>query len=127
VPADGFYEWGGEGGDRHPFWFHARRGDPLLFAGLYRSDDEGACGFAILTTAANQTVATVHHRMPVIVPREQIDEWLRGQHAERLLHPAPEDLLEAREVGRRVNSTKNDDEACLEPASSPGPAQTKLF
>src|SRR5690242_13601817 len=22
VPADGFYEWKGEKGDRHPYWFH---------------------------------------------------------------------------------------------------------
>ena len=30
----------------------------------------------ILTTEANETVAPVHHRMPVILPAEALDPWL---------------------------------------------------
>ena len=33
----------------------------------------------ILTTEANETVAPVHHRMPVILPAEAIDPWLTGR------------------------------------------------
>lgn len=128
IPADGFYEWGGEKDDRRPYWFHDRRDAPLLLAGLYRSNEEGATGFAILTTAANDTVRPVHDRMPVIVPRDAIDQWLRGDDAAKLLHPAPDALLEARAVSKRVNAVANDDAECLTPADGAAePGQIKLF
>jgi putative SOS response-associated peptidase YedK len=49
---------------------------------------------AIVTTVANATMATVHHRAPVIVPPEQFDFWLDCRNVEEkmaaeLLVPAP--------------------------------------
>ncbi len=131
VPADGFFEWMGAKESRRPIWFHAPDGGLLLFAGLYESwlnpeTTEWMRSFTILTTEANDVVAPVHDRMPVIVPREQIEEWIfvpaegREAHAEglrRLLVPAAGGVLVATEVSRRVNSVANDDAGCLEPAN----------
>jgi putative SOS response-associated peptidase YedK len=132
VPADGFFEWIGAKESRRPIWFHAPDGGLLLFAGLYESwlnpeTTEWMRSFTILTTEANDVVAPVHDRMPVIVPWEQVEEWIfvpaegREAHAERLvgmLRPAAHDVLVATEVSRRVNSVANDDEGCLEPANN---------
>lgn len=132
VPADGFFEWSGPKEARQPVWFHAPDGGLILFAGLYESwrnpsDGEWMRSFTILTTDANTTVAPVHDRMPVIMPRERLDEWLfvppdekqRPKYARdlrRLLAPAPDDALVPTEVSTRANSVKNDDPGVLERA-----------
>jgi len=131
VPADGFFEWVGAKEARRPYWYHAPDGGLLLFAGLYESWRDPASGawtrtFTILTTEANGVVAPVHDRMPVILARDDIDEWIfRPADKSRadveklraLLRPAPDSALVATEVSRRVNSVANDDDACLAPAT----------
>ena len=139
VPADGFFEWVGAKEARKPVWFHAPEGQLLLFAGLYESwrdpkTDEWMRTFTILTTDANETVAPVHDRMPVILPRDRLDQWLfvpaaekerpaRAKDLRTLLVPAESGVLIATEVSPRVNSVKNDDAACLEPAHDREKAQ----
>ncbi len=35
VPADGYYEWKGEGRGKQPYYVHPKDGRPIVFAGLY--------------------------------------------------------------------------------------------
>jgi putative SOS response-associated peptidase YedK len=130
VPADGFFEWAGEKESRRPLWFHRANGGLLLFAGLYESwqkaPGEWQRTFTIVTTRANEVVAPVHDRMPVILLDEAIDHWLHEKESDperlrSLLTPAPPELLVAQPVSRRVNSVRNDDPDCLladEPSAS---------
>ncbi|MSP59537.1 MAG: SOS response-associated peptidase [Myxococcales bacterium] len=120
VPADGFFEWIGPPKDRRPIWFHAQGGGLLLFAGLYDETEAGARTFAVITTDANAIVAPVHNRMPALLDREEVREWLTLP-ARELLVPAPPERLIGREVSRRVNSAENDDPACLAPPEAPVP------
>jgi putative SOS response-associated peptidase YedK len=135
VPADGFYEWVGTKQARRPIWFHPPADDLLLFAGLYESwlDPQTTTwlrSFTILTTSANDLVAPVHDRMPVILPPDRIDEWLfvpaqnKQSQAEKLLPllcPAAPEVLIATEVSSRVNSVANDDPECLTPVAPTAP------
>jgi putative SOS response-associated peptidase YedK len=127
VPADGFYEWIGAGSARQPIWFHRPDGKLILFAGLYESwpatPDNWQRTFTIITTTPNDMVAPIHDRMPVVLTGGAVDYWLdpREEDTEslrKLLAPAPEDLLTKQPVSQRVNSVKNDDAACLEPAEA---------
>jgi len=127
VPPDGFFEWIGAGNARRPIWFHRADGGLILFAGLYESWQPEPGGwqrtFTIVTTEPNRVVLPIHDRMPVILADEVVDLWLdpREEDAERLgrmLGPPPDDLLVATPVSPRVNSVKNDDPACLEPADA---------
>lgn len=113
VPADGFLEWKGAAKQRRPIWFHAADGALLLFAGLWDERD-GQRSFTILTTAANDLVAPVHDRMPVLLPRDRLAAWLRHPDADVLV-PAEEGMLVATPVSPRVNSVKFDDPECLAP------------
>ena len=140
VPADGFFEWTGTKEARRPIWFHPPQDDLLLFAGLYESwrdpkTDAWQRTFTILTTDANEIVAPVHDRMPVILPPERVDEWLHVPPREPeqesyakilrgVLAPADRGVLVATEVSRRVNSVQNDDEACLAPANDAETAES---
>jgi putative SOS response-associated peptidase YedK len=64
--------------------------------------------FAIITTAANELVAQIHHRMPVMLQAEDEEDWLNPQvppeDAQGLLVPYPADLLTMYEVSTKVNS-----------------------
>ncbi|MGD0808542.1 MAG: SOS response-associated peptidase [Acidimicrobiales bacterium] len=120
VPVSGFYEWRrpapGAPGLKQAFYFRRADGGPLVFAGLWDLwiDNEGQAlrSCTIITTASNNTLAPVHHRMPVVLPEQTWDEWLTpGQSPERLdrlLAPAPDDLLDVYPVGAAVNSAVND-------------------
>ena len=132
IPADGFYEWQRRGGTRQPWLFGFRDGAPLVFAGLWerwtvpedaaltgslaeRSPGDAVETCTILTTAANETVAPVHGRMPVILPPDAWDAWLAGEDVP--LAPCPTDDMTAHPVSTHVNRPANDDPRCVEPIS----------
>ncbi len=125
IPADGFYEWKREGRARQPFHFTVADG-LFAFAGLWETwtgpDGGEIDSCTILTTEANDLVATVHDRMPVILATEDYAEWLAtGQDAtpreltslRHLLRPFPAAQMAARPVGKYVNSPHNEGEACI--------------
>ncbi|MBI3722925.1 SOS response-associated peptidase, partial [bacterium] len=114
VPADGFFEWTGKPKARKPIWFHRSKGGLLLLAGLYEEEKPGKLGFTILTAAANELIAPVHDRMPLMLSEERARAWLEEASLE-LLRPADAGPLVATAVSPRVNSVKNDDPGCLAP------------
>lgn len=128
VPADGFFEWTPRERGRRPYLFRAPDGEPFAMAGLWErwTPRGGAAGgaalstCAILTRPADERVARVHERMPVIVPAGRFDDWLDPQNpggpllAEFLAGPTPI-AFEARAVSPRVNDPRNDDPSCVAP------------
>jgi putative SOS response-associated peptidase YedK len=68
--------------------------------------------FAIVTTAANVTMAPIRDRMPAILEGDSLARWLNPKTAARdlpgLLTSARDDLLAQRPVSSLVNSVKND-------------------
>lgn len=81
--ADGFYEWqkGGPRGRSQPFYFQREDGQPFAFAGLWESwkspegEDVRTC--TLITCEANDCVAPVHERMPVMLTGDRLWDWLR--------------------------------------------------
>lgn len=70
VPATEYYEKG------HRFGFG---GDLFAFAGLWnitKVDDDWMLSYTIVTQPASPHIASIHDRMPLIVPRDLYDEWL---------------------------------------------------
>jgi putative SOS response-associated peptidase YedK len=130
VPADGFYEWQGPKGakDRQPFHLRMRGGLVFGFAGLWEpGTDNEPPTLALLTTAPNALVETIHDRMPVILPPSEYARWLDPRTAQsalrRLLEPYEATAMEAVPVGTAVNSARVDDASCLAP---PAPRATQI-
>jgi putative SOS response-associated peptidase YedK len=123
VVTDGFFEWTT---DRAPFWYHRDDAGLVLLGGLYQTTDAIAdqvqIRFTILTTRPNRLVSRVHNRMPVVLSRTDVEDWLTAPstRAAELIVPAQEDALVATPVSRRVNSVKHDDPECLAPFAEPG-------
>lgn len=124
VPADGYYEWtrtasASSGEAKQPFFITSADGQPLAFAGLWArwTPPDGApavLSCAVVTTAANKTVAALHHRMPALLDADGIDAWLDRSQTDgaelcRLLVPAPIGLLVAKPADPRVNRVANND------------------
>jgi putative SOS response-associated peptidase YedK len=112
VPADGFYEWRttADQAGRQPVWIHRPDGKLLLMAGLWE-----AGRFTVLTTEPNDLLRPIHDRMPALLTESEAAAWLAAP-TQRVLHPAPPGMLAVRPVSGRVNSVRNDDPGCLEPA-----------
>ncbi|NEG54678.1 SOS response-associated peptidase [Bifidobacterium platyrrhinorum] len=89
IPASGYYEWKG----KRPFYFHAEGGKPLAMAGLYswwRASDASPWQLTatIVTCPAVDGPASVHDRMPLLVPDGMTAAWLdRATDGVRLIDP----------------------------------------
>ena len=140
VPADAFYEWlkveqpGSKKPVRIPWVVRRRDGEPLAFAGLWEiwrdesvadrdAPDAWLRTCAIVTTRANDLLARVHNRMPVVLGEDTWDRWLDPMFDDvatlsSFLEPAPDEWFETYEVSPRVNRPENNDARLLDPVGS---------
>ena len=134
IPADGFYEWQRlEGAKRkQPMFISRPDGEPFAFAGLWEKwrnannlDEDGeplelhSC--TIITCEANEAMAPVHDRMPVVLPPGVWDLWLDPANtdaatASGLLVPAPSSLIRMHPVSTEVNNARNNGAHLIERA-----------
>jgi len=129
IPADGFFEWQPRAGEpKQPWWFHLPSAELFAFAGLWTSwqpkpDVEPVNSCTILTTAANDVVAPVHGRMPLILERGDEAGWLdpavTAAQALALAVSNNNSQLIGEPVSRSVNNTRNQGAECIE-AVDPG-------
>lgn len=82
VPATAYYEWshGTVNSDKRKFLIRAKATPMLYFAGIYNifTDKNGnriLC-FAIITADANESVKSIHDRMPYVLTGKKKDIWL---------------------------------------------------
>lgn len=117
IPADGFYEWPFRGKEKQPYRIRLKSGELFAFAGLWErwSAPDGTVihSCTIITTEANELLADLHPRMPVILKKEDEALWLDRNCndvalLETLLKPYPADEMEVYPVSSEVNSARND-------------------
>ena len=115
IPVTGFYEWSK---DKQPYYFHR---DKSLFAlaGIYeswRGAESEILSCTILTTEAQEAVAQVHHRMPIVISAEHYDLWLSNLDGRKeLVSSLPKPELQLYSVSKMVNSPRNDSPDCIKP------------
>ena len=134
ILADGFYEWERNGKTSQPYYFQMKDGAPFAFAGIWdrwRSGDRSITSCAIITTTANELLAEIHTRMPVILRPESYDLWLnensRAADLKDLLVPFPATEMTSHPVGYDVNDVKNDGEGLLSEVVPNMGANMRLF
>ncbi len=119
IPASGYYEWSGPTGRKTPFAVGIRNQRWFCFAGLWDSaiiDGSVIETFAVLTTEPNESLAGIHHRMPVILKPADYDQWLTPSTAgiERLFEPFPAEATYAWAVGPEVGNVRNNHPGLIE-------------
>src|ERR1044071_8126359 len=75
--------------------------------------------FCVITCPANELVADIHDRMPVIIPPESYDHWLSTLDPDPrgLLVPFQSAAMKIWPISTRVNKPDNDDAAILDPVA----------
>ncbi len=117
LPASGFFEWTPKEAGRRPHYVTLTHGEPMAMAGLWSSWKDPETGkwsrsCAILTTRANEVLAGIHERMPVILPRPHWEAWLdrdvrTPEAVTPMLAPLPSTSIRRHPVATLVNSVRN--------------------
>jgi putative SOS response-associated peptidase YedK len=123
VLADSFFEWQATPAGKVPHRILLRDEQPFAFAGLWdewldRNTGELRPTFTIITTAPNSLMASIHNRMPVILPTRNAEQaWLDdglGMAAhQQLLLPYDAAAMQEYVISKRVNSPANNDPEVL--------------
>lgn len=134
IPADAFYEWKKivtvaetkgktkKVEEKQPMCIRMKDRKPFMFAGLFsvwkNPKGEELPTFAIITTAPNKLMASIHNRMPVILPENHFGKSLDRDYKDteslkRLLVPYPASKMEAFKVSRYVSNSRNEGPECM--------------
>jgi putative SOS response-associated peptidase YedK len=121
IPADGFYEWRRAGRSKQAYYFQLRDEAPFAFAGLWdrwRNYGMSISSCSIITTTANELLAPIHDRMPVILGPDAYEAWLSPEALpsalKDLLVPLPAAEMKSHPVGSGVNYPENDSEDLIQ-------------
>lgn len=129
VPIDGYYEWRRQpDGRKQPYFISPKKGETAFLAGLWeswhdRTMDELVTSYTILTAPAGPPVASIHHRMPVVVQPSERDAWLRlpPEQNRALAELLDQQIAQSQTlafsicpVSTAVNSPRNDDPRCIQ-------------
>ena len=120
IPVDGFYEWHKRPGHptKQPYYVERVDGAPFAVAGLWEiwrgpdGDGDPFPSVTIITGAANEKMAAIHDRMPIVLPPAAWDTWLDRDVSDLdllggLLVPAPSELITLHPVSTEVNNVRN--------------------
>ncbi len=119
VITDGFYEWQKlDAKNKQPYALAMADGSMMVFAGLWDEWKDKTTGehintCTIITCAPNALVATLHDRMPVILPPADWPKWLGEEPAtpkelKALLVPFRDDALKLWPVNRqKIGNVRN--------------------
>lgn len=112
IPANGFYEW--RKSDKLPFRIFLKSEALFAFAGIWEvwkdAEERAIYTFSIITTSPNNLMSSIHDRMPVILPIEYEEAWLKEENTaslQKLLIPFNDSKMEAYSISKKVNSPKN--------------------
>ncbi|MBC8492085.1 MAG: SOS response-associated peptidase [Candidatus Marinimicrobia bacterium] len=121
VITDGYYEWRKTSTVKQPYYITKPDRSILPMAGLWSqwADNQGVPVFTytVITSAASRQLEFIHHRMPAIIEKENINIWLDcdtndSGSALNLLQPLQKGL-EAYPVSNFVNNVRNNTPHCI--------------
>jgi putative SOS response-associated peptidase YedK len=124
VPASGYYEWKADGSTKAPYYIHPADGSFVAFAGLYDTwtnpKGEEIQTFTIVTQDADDAMARLHNRMPVVLARADEQAWLdpavtAPAQAVAILARSAGVPLDAYPVSRMVNKPSAEGKELIRP------------
>lgn len=87
IPAKGFYQ---KDAKQHRVGFESLEHQTIYMTGIYRHKEKEV---AIITTNANDVMKPVHHRMPLMISKVDVKQWLENKNeAIKLLQYQTKDL-----------------------------------
>ncbi|MGP4075339.1 SOS response-associated peptidase [Halobacillus sp. K22] len=123
IVADSFYEWKKTENGKQPLRIYPENRKLFAFAGLWdqwKTEEEERFTCTILTQEADRFMADIHHRMPVILPKQEQEKWIeplkwKPEEAHDFVQDLGGESLEAYEVSDYVNAAQREGEECIKP------------
>ena len=120
IPATGFYEWQTTVQGKQAYSISREDQQLYAFAGLWEYWDHGTetiYSYTIITTVANELMSPIHHRMPVIIDKQNYNDWLDKQIsqeiAQQLLTTDVYQDMTVKPISDWVNNPHHNDKNCL--------------
>jgi putative SOS response-associated peptidase YedK len=119
--SSGYFEWKTLNNKKHPFYITKSTNKILPLAGLWTTwkskKSELIHSYTIITGKAQNSLENIHHRMPIILKRNNIEKWINSEKynfpaVQKFLKPHSSDLI-FHNVSTLVNSTKNNSKNCI--------------
>lgn len=122
IIADSFYEWHKTEETNQPYRIQVEDRELFAFAGLWdrwQQGDKVIFTCTVLTRESNAFMQNIHHRMPIILPKDKEEEWIRPEmnramDAYHFLQRIEMEPLTAYPVSDYINKAKNNDPTCIE-------------
>jgi putative SOS response-associated peptidase YedK len=122
IIANGYYEWKRTKQGRRPYYIHDPENSILPFAGLWdkwkNDKKQHRITCTIITTEPSTEMKRIHSRMPVILRKDRMDEWIDCSYPQaevlQLLKPYSE-VVAYYPVSTFVNIPLNNSQKCIEP------------
>jgi len=126
IIADSFYEWRKTDAGKTPIRFQLPNEGLFAFAGLWDKWQNGRDALftcTILTKESNAFMKPIHHRMPIILPKNKEAEWISSPFQDRHAVKSFVETLDMEElmaypVSDYVNNAKHNDARCIEPTTT---------
>ena len=113
VPADGYYEWKRETKNKVPYYFTKDDGKIMFFAAIHQNNQ-----FCIITREATEKISEIHHREPLIINQNQINNYLNiKKEAMEILNSIKPPNLKFHAISKDVNNPVNNDPALIKSIS----------
>lgn len=121
IPVSGYYEWQQYTRHKRPFAVRRPENRTFLLAGIMTryatSKATGYDTFALLTLPSNPMISNISERMPVIIPRDDAEDWLNPDADPSEYLRAPDnDYLDYYPVAPLVNNPVNRSRIVAEPS-----------
>lgn len=114
VAVNGYYEWltTHHAQQKIPYFISSKDIGLINMCALWHTrlvGNEAVNEVVIITVAANESLTSIHHRMPAILENVNVNAWLAGSVDEsvQLLQSWAGDPLQIREVSTRINAVRN--------------------
>jgi putative SOS response-associated peptidase YedK len=128
IPADGFYEWTGQKGNKQPVFITLPNEKPFAFASLWETmndkdhQDAPYRSCTIITRDNGPCLKDIHDRMPSVLHPDSYDAWLDhdNHYTKGLQEILTERLITDFKfipVSKQVNSVKINDPSNIAPVS----------
>jgi len=114
IPVSGYYEWKKVNKKSFPYYIHSIE-FPVLFLGGIMELNGDKRAFSIITEDSDNSTKEIHHRMPLIIDRSKIKEWLMDKELEIERYAKRNSNLDYYIVSSKMNNSKYQGEDCIEP------------
>lgn len=114
VVANGYYEWVNIDNKKQPYFIYSGENTMISMAGLW-TEWKDVISFTIITKKSEHSIRHLHHRMPLMLPKEKIDFFFDNNNIFDDFLVFDDMKLKYHEVSSLVNSPNNNNESCVNP------------